>query len=162
MRRSREPEVKRLKFFGPMVELSRLQREVNRLFSLFVESNNPVVAPASAWDPSVDIVDDGDKIRILFELPGVEASDVKVTIRGRVMTVRGTKRGRTRPRTGIRFFCMERYFGPFLKSVPLPRPVNSRQAKTKFSGGLLEVVLPRVPDLREKEVEVPVKAEEES
>lgn len=154
--------MRRLKFFGPMVELSRLQREVNRLFSIFVESNNPVVAPASSWDPSVDIVDDGEKIRILFELPGVEAGDLKVTIRGRVMTVRGTKRGKTRPREGIHFYCMERYFGTFLKSVPLPRPVNPRQARTKLSRGLLEVLLPRVPDLREKEVEVPVKSEEET
>jgi HSP20 family protein len=145
-----------------MVELSRLQREVNRLFSIFVESNNPVVAPASAWDPSVDIVDDGERIRILFELPGVEASDLKLTIRGRVLTVRGNKRGKTRPREGLRFYCMERYFGTFLKSVPLPRPVNSRQAKTRLSRGILEVVLPRVPDLREKEVEVPIKSEEES
>ena len=154
--------MRRLKIFGPMVELSRLQREVNRLFSIFVESNNPVVAPASAWDPSVDIVDDGERIRILFELPGVEASDLKLTIRGRVLTVRGNKRGKTRPREGLRFYCMERYFGTFLKSVPLPRPVNSRQAKTRLSRGILEVVLPRVPDLREKEVEVPIKSEEES
>jgi HSP20 family protein len=154
--------MRRLKIFGPMVELSRLQREVNRLFSIFVESNNPVVAPASGWDPSVDIVDDGEKIRILFELPGVEASDLKLTIRGRVLTVRGNKRGKTRPREGLRFYCMERYFGTFLKSVPLPRPVNSRQAKTRLSRGILEVLLPRVPDLREKEVEVPIKSEEES
>jgi HSP20 family protein len=154
--------MRRLKIFGPMVELSRLQREVNRLFSIFVESNNPVVAPASAWDPSVDIVDDGERIRILFELPGIEAGDLKLTIRGRVLTVRGNKRGKTRPREGLRFYCMERYFGSFLKSVPLPRPVNSRQAKTRLSRGLLEVVLPRVPDLREKEVEVPIKSEEES
>jgi HSP20 family protein len=145
-----------------MVELSRLQREVNRLFSIFVESNNPVVAPASGWDPSVDIVDDGEKIRILFEVPGIEASDLKLTIRGRVLTVRGNKRGKTRPREGLRFYCMERYFGTFLKSVPLPRPVNSRQAKTRLSRGILEVLLPRVPDLREKEVEVPIKSEEES
>lgn len=153
--------MRRLKLFGPMVELSRLQREVNRLFSAFVESNNPVIAPASGWDPSVDIVDDGNTIRVLFELPGVDPGDVKVTVRGRVVTIRGTKRGRKRPREGLRFFCMERYFGSFVKSVPLPRPVNSRQAKSKLSRGLLEVVLPRVPDLREKEIEIPVKSEEE-
>jgi len=154
--------LRRLRLFGPMIELSRLQREVNRLFTLFVESNNPVVAPSSAWDPSVDIVDDGEKIRILLELPGVEAGDLRVAVRGRVVTVRGTKRGRTRAREGIRFSCMERYFGAFVKSVSLPRPVNSRQAKSKLSRGLLEIVLPRVPDLREKEIEIPVKPEEES
>jgi HSP20 family protein len=153
--------VRRLKLFGPMIELSRLQREVNRLFTLFVESNNPVVAPSSAWDPSVDIVDDGEKIRVLLELPGVEAGDLRVAVRGRVVTVRGTKRGRTRAREGIRFSCMERYFGAFVKSVSLPRPVNSRQARSKLSRGLLEIQLPRVPDMREKEIEIPVKAEEE-
>jgi HSP20 family protein len=154
--------MKRLRFFGPMVELSRLQSEVNRLFTAFVESNNPVIAPTSGWDPSVDIVDDGERIRILFELPGVDAADVKVTVRGRVVTVRGNKRGKTRPRGGLRFFCMERYFGTFVKSVPLPRPVNTRQAKSKLAGGLLEVVLPRVPDLREKEVEIAVRSDEEA
>ena len=154
--------MRRLRLFGPMIELSRLQREVNRLFTLFVESNNPVVAPSSAWDPSVDIVDDGEKIRILLELPGVEAGDLRVAVRGRVVTVRGTKRGRTRAREGIRFSCMERYFGAFVKSVSLPRPVNSRQAKSKLSRGLLEIALPRVPDLREKEIEITVKPEEES
>ena len=153
--------MRRLRFFGPMVELSRLQSEVNRLFTAFVESNNPVIAPTSGWDPSVDIVDDGERIRILFELPGVDAADVKVTVRGRVVTVRGNKRGKTRPRGGLRFFCMERYFGSFVKSVPLPRPVNTRQAKSKLSRGLLEVVLPRVPDMREKEVEIAVRSEEE-
>jgi HSP20 family protein len=145
-----------------MVELSRLQREVNRLFTTFVESNNPVVSPASGWDPSVDVVEDGEKVRVLVELPGVDAADVKVTVRGRVVTVRGNKRGRTRAREGLRFFCMERYFGTFVKSVPLPRPVNPRQAKSRLSRGLLEVVFPRVPDLREKEVEIAVRTEEEA
>jgi HSP20 family protein len=85
-----------------------------------------------------------------------------VTVRGRVVTVRGNKRGKTRPREGLRFFCMERYFGTFVKSVPVSRPVNARQAKSKLSRGLLEIVLPRVPDLREKEVEIAVKADEEA
>ena len=56
---------------------------------------------------------------------------------------------------------MERYFGSFLKSVPLPRPVNSHLAKTRMKDGILEVFLPRVPDLREKEIEIPVTAEAE-
>ena len=56
----------------------------------------------------------------------------------------------------MRFFCMERYFGGFVKSVPLPRPVNSHHAKRRrLKNGLLEVLLPRVPDLREKEIRDP-------
>jgi HSP20 family protein len=139
-----------------MVELSRLQGELNRLFATFVESNKRVGGASTAWDPSVDLLDDGEKLRVLVELPGLEADDMRVTIRGRVLMIRGTKKGRVRPRGGIRFFCMERYFGSFVKSVPLPRPVNNREAKAVLKNGLLEVILPRVPDQREKEYELPV------
>ena len=149
------------RFYGPIVELSRLQGELNRLFAAFVETNNRGTPPASSWDPNVDVVDDGEVIRLLVELPGVEPADVKVSIRGRVLVVRGSKKGRIRVQKGIRFFCMERYFGSFLKSVPLPRPVNSHLAKTRMKDGILEVFLPRVPDMREKEIEIPVTAEPE-
>ncbi len=150
------------KFYGPIVELSRLQGELNRLFAAFVETNNKSGTPAAtAWDPNVDVLDDGETIRILAELPGVEAADVRVSIRGKVLMIRGTKKGRIRAREGMRFFCMERYFGAFVKSVPLPRPVNSHHAKTRMKHGLLEVILPRVPDLREKEIEIPVASEQE-
>ena len=149
------------RFYGPIIELSRLQSELNRLFAAFVETNDKGGTPASSWDPNVDVVDDGEVIRILVELPGVEADDVKVTIRGRVVMIRGTKKGRIRAKEGMRFFCMERYFGGFLKSVAIPRPVNSHHAKTRLKNGLLEVILPRVPDLREKEIEIVVQPEPE-
>jgi HSP20 family protein len=149
------------RFYGPIIELSRLQSELNRLFAAFVETNDKGGTPASSWDPNVDVVDDGETIRILVELPGVEAGDVKVSIRGRVVMIRGTKKGRIRTKEGMRFFCMERYFGGFLKSIAIPRPVNSHHAKTRLKNGLLEVILPRVPDLREKEIEIPVQPEQE-
>lgn len=148
------------KFYGPLVELSRLQSELNRLFSLFVESNKGG-SSASSWDPNVDLVDDGEKIRVLIELPGVEPEDVKLTIRSRVLTVKGVKKGRVRTREGIRFFCMERYFGAFAKSVPLPRPVNTHRVTAVLKDGLLEVTLPRVGDQREKELEIAVTGGEE-
>jgi HSP20 family protein len=149
------------RLYGPMVELSRLQTELNRLFATFVETKGGVGAAASAWDPNVDVLDDGETVRVLIELPGVEADDVRVSIRGRLLTVRGTKKGKIRSREGVRFFCMERYFGGFVKSVPLPRPVNTHQAVTRMKNGLLEVVLPHVPDQREKEYVLAVKNEDE-
>ena len=149
------------RLYGPMVELSRLQTELNRLFATFVETKGGVGAAASAWDPNVDVLDDGETIRVLIELPGVEADDVRVSIRGRLLTVRGTKKGKIRSREGVRFFCMERYFGGFVKSVPLPRPVNTHQAGTRMKNGLLEIVLPHVPDQREKEYVLSVKNEDE-
>jgi HSP20 family protein len=148
------------KFYGPLVELSRLQSELNRLFTLFVESNKGA-SSGSSWDPNVDLLDDGERIRVFVELPGVEAEDVTVTIRGRVLTVRGAKKGRIRSREGIRFFCMERYFGVFVKTLPLPSPVNTHRATAKLKDGLLEVVFPRVSDQREKELNIRVQSQDD-
>ena len=55
------------RFYGPLVELSRLQSELNRLFSLFVESNKSVTS-GSSWDPNVDILDDGEKLVLTVNL----------------------------------------------------------------------------------------------
>ncbi|HLN57233.1 MAG TPA: hypothetical protein VK416_01660, partial [Thermoanaerobaculia bacterium] len=41
------------------------------------------------------------------------------------------------------------------------RPVNTHRAVTKLKDGLLEVVFPCVPDLREKELAITVRSEEE-
>jgi HSP20 family protein len=143
-----------------LVELSRLQSELNRLFSLFVE-NNKAASSGSSWDPNVDLLDDGQNVRVLIELPGIEAEDVAITVRGRVLTVRGNKKGRIRSHEGIRFFCMERYFGGFIKSIPLPGPVNTHRATTKLKDGLLEVSFPRVNDQRERELNIAVISAEE-
>ena len=129
------------RFYGPIVELSRLQGELNRLFAAFVETNNRAARPPDrVLGPQRRRPRRRrDDPRSSSSCPGVEADDVKVSIRGRVLMIRGTKKGRIRAAEGMRFFCMERYFGGFVKSVPLPRPVNSHHAKTRMKHGLLEV-----------------------
>ena len=56
---------------------------------------------------------------------------------------------------------MERYFGGFVKTIPLPGPVNTHRAETRLKDGLLEVSFPRVNDQREKELQITVTAIEE-
>ena len=109
------------RFYGPIIELSRLQSELNRLFAAFVETNDKGATPASSWDPNVDVVDDGEMIRILVELPGVEAGDVKRLASGAASSWSAApRRAASAAKEGMRFFCMERYFGGFLKSIATP------------------------------------------
>ena len=55
----------------------------------------------------------------------------------------------------MRFFCMERYFGRLREvgpAAPSGQFASGEDASMKH--GLLEILLPRVPDLREKEIEI--------
>ena len=150
------------KYFGPMVQISRLQAELNRLFAGIIETNRGSATAISTWDPSLDIVDDGETVQVIAEIPGVDASDLTLTLEGRNLTIRGNKRGRVRPRETVKFLCMERYFGSFVKAISLHVPVNPNKARAVMADGVLTITLPRVPDLRRKVAEISVQVEEPS
>ena len=140
--------MKRTRIYGPMVEIGRLQAELNRLFAGILESQGTLPAGAS-WDPNADVVEEPGELTILVEVPGLSAAELSVGVQGNALVVRGTKRAPTSPAEASRFLCMERFFGEFEKRVPLPVPVNVRRARATLANGVLTIVLPRVEDRRE-------------
>jgi HSP20 family protein len=146
--------------FGPMVEISRLQAELNRLFAGVLEDHRAALAAANRWDPSADILESAQEIQVLIELPGVAAEDLAVAVRRGAVEIKGTKRTENRPTDKTKFLCMERYFGEFEKTISLPAPANLRQATATLRDGVLMIRFPRVVDKREKSYEIRVRIEE--
>src|SRR2546425_5642364 len=48
-------------------------------------------AATTAWLPLVDIFEEPDVIRLVAEIPGVKPEDVKISVEGNLLTVKGTK-----------------------------------------------------------------------
>jgi HSP20 family protein len=145
----------RARLFGPVVEIRRLQSEINRLFAGILASQS-VSAGAASWDPSVDLIETDEEVRLVMELPGVAAGDLTIRAQSGSVLVRGRKRSEERPNRGVRFLCMERSFGEFEKAIVLPAPVNLRRASARFRDGLLIVTFPRVVDQRRRSFDIPV------
>jgi HSP20 family protein len=142
--------VTRPRLFGPMVEITRLQSELNRLFASILEGSRATLAAAATWDPSADILENASEILVVMEVPGVAPEDLFVGVRRGVVVVRGTKRPAERPADSTKFLCMERYFGEFEKTIALPAPVNLREAVATLRAGVLTIRFPRVVDQRDK------------
>ncbi len=54
-------------------------------------------------------------------------------------------------------YCrLERFFGKFERSVPLPIPVESNKVKATYRNGLLEIHLPKAEAVRSKEIKIDV------
>ena len=86
-----------VKLYGPIVELSRLQGELNRLFAAFVESNKSVAGASTSWDPSVDLVDeftDRYPMEVLCRVMGVPPADIP-RLKNRVWTENLGESGKT-------------------------------------------------------------------
>jgi HSP20 family protein len=124
--------------WDPERELQTLRDRVNRLFE---ESSNP---EAGLWDPAVDVYETGPAVVLEAELPGVVLSAVEILVRGTDLILRGerpiSQRGGVGP-GGHQH--LERSYGPFLRSFPLPDDARPERRQVSMENGVLRVVIPR-------------------
>ena len=83
-------------------------------------------------------------IVVRVELPGLdrEEDDCQICIEGNVLYLSGEKRF-VRETTDSTYHLMERAYGAFRRSIPLPRNVNIDQVESSFKNGVLTVRLPK-------------------
>src|SRR5437870_13891873 len=78
----------------PMLDLLyQLEQRMGRSFNEPLRAFEwPVPeAATTAWMPLVDIFEEPDVIRLVAEIPGVKPEDVKISVEGNLLTVKGTK-----------------------------------------------------------------------
>ena len=139
---------------GALLEVARIQSEINRLFDNLLDLD---AAPEGgvSWQPNVDILETEGSLELSVELPGVDADSVSLKIHSGNVIVEGVK-ARPEPRGEIQYHTAERAFGAFRRVVQLGVPVNTRIAKARLADGLLRITFPRVPDLRGEVVTIEV------
>lgn len=96
----------------------------------------------STFQPRLDVVDDGDALRVIAELPGMERKDVEVMVEDDAIVLRGEKRLESESEEkGC--YRLERAFGSFQRVIPLPEGVDVERAEAKFDKGVLTLRLPK-------------------
>ena len=93
-----------------------------------------------AWTPPVEVSQQGDKIVVRADLPGLRKEDIDVEVNDGVLTISGErKEEREENRDG--FYRSERSYGQFYRAIPLPDGASSEQVDAKFNDGVLEITL---------------------
>jgi HSP20 family protein len=127
--------------------ISRFQAEIDRLFQEAVQLGDTNM-PVGEWQPHVDVVETPESVLILAELPGMAAADLKIEARGTLVHISGTK---STPLPGvqrIRFHCLERGHGRFVREIQLFSPVNTHNGTARLVDGLLTIEFPKVQEKR--------------
>jgi HSP20 family protein len=140
--------------FGPLLEVARIQSEINRLFDNLLDLGAGDRA-GSTWIPNVDILESDDTLTVKVELPGVGLEDLDLQVTSGNITIQGNKQ---RPGLSgqVEFLLAERSFGAFRRVIQLGVPVNTRQAKATLKNGLLRICFPKVPNRRGEAVPIEV------
>ena len=108
----------------------------------------------SAWLPPCDVVEDGDGVRIMMELPGVEPDDVRLSLENNILTIRGEKRQQQESTEGGRVHRYERSYGTFERSFSLPNTVDADKVSADYDNGVLTVRLQKAERMRPREIRV--------
>ena len=117
--------------------------EIQDAVSGLVDSAIRNVAPASGRFPRYDLIDVPDEgYVILFDMPGLEKSDVEVSANAGEVTVEG-KRSRPALPEGAEVQRSERTYGRFRRVVRVAGDVDVGAVRARMDNGVLEVRLPR-------------------
>ncbi len=98
---------------------------------------------SQAWRQKVDVIDAGDAIIIMAELPGVEVADIHIQMVGNTLTISG-ERHLPEELEAYHFYLRECSYGPFRRDIQIPAEVEPGEAYADFDNGVLAVTLPKV------------------
>jgi len=132
--------------WDPWKELNALQEDLNRAFSATRTNAADEYPPINVW------TNDGSAI-CTAEIPGIDASDIEVSVVHDTVTIKGTRRPEELSE-GDRFHRRERGFGDFTRTLQMPFKVAQDQVEARVTRGILRVFLPRVEADRPKRIAV--------
>lgn len=140
--------------------LTLLRREMNSLFDNFFRGFElePFKGHFGTFSPSVDIQESVKDIKVTAELPGVDDKDIDVSLGKDSLTIKGEKQEEKEDR-GKDYYRMERSFGSFSRTIPLPAEVDTVKAKAEFKKGVLTVTLPKTSRAIKETKKIPVRTE---
>ncbi len=145
------------KSFGSMLEVARIQSEINRLFDNLLDLGADSSGGRN-WTPNADILEDAGRLVVKIELPGVRAEDLSLSVHNGNVRVEGEKKRPELPGPA-KYDLAERGFGSFRRVIQLGVPVNTRLAEATLKNGLLRICFPKVPNRRGEAVSIEVASE---
>ena len=135
-------------------DLMTFQDEVNRVFDGFLGNMQPE-GQSALLAPPVDVEETPEEFIVRADLPGVAQKDVKVSLMGDTLTIRGTRTDERKTKNGS-FHRTERSQGAFERSFTFGTAVKNDGVSALVRDGVLEVRVPKADEAKLREIEVKV------
>ena len=137
-----------------LVSPNRINHEMERMFNQIAGGHQQECCQDDSI-PRVNIRETDDNISLTFELPGVDQSDVKVTIENNVLTVAG-ERKLDESDEKVTYTRNEISSGSFSRTFTLPRTIDTDSVSADYKNGLLTVAMARKEEAKPKQIEVSI------
>jgi HSP20 family protein len=93
------------------------------------------VLAGECWETAQSVI-------VRLELPGMRKEDIHVSVHRGRLQIRGEKKSSDREELR-HYHLMERAFGRFERSIPLPENIDAARAEVSYLDGVVIVILPK-------------------
>jgi len=132
--------------WDPLRELLALKDRMNKIIeNAMSRSQYGGAADAGTWAPAVDIFETPESVVIAAELPGLSPAEMEIRVADNTLTLKGERK----LEKGIQqenYHRIERSYGTFLRTFPLPSGVKTSETAAEYRQGILHI---RIPKARE-------------
>jgi HSP20 family protein len=126
--------------WDPPLVLESIRMTMNSLCAaLFIRSST--FFEELPWEPPVDMFLFGDTLVVEISVPGAEKDKVSIHSTSSLLIIDG----KVELPEDVReedFLSLERSYGRFSRTVPLPRPVLPEEMKAEYRDGIIRLVFP--------------------
>jgi HSP20 family protein len=121
-----------------------LRRDIDSLFDNFFRGFDTEFfgSGTGVFMPKADVRESEKEFRISVELPGMDEKDIDVALTRDMLTIRGNKKEEQEDK-GKNYHRLERSYGSFSRTIPLPVAVESEKIEANFRKGVLSIRLPK-------------------
>jgi HSP20 family protein len=110
---------------------------------------------ARVWVPAIDLIEKKDAYLVCAEMPGVDRSNIEITLEKNVLTISGQKAATIEARDEeLRVFAAERVSGNFSRSLRMPDHIDSEKIAADYRDGVLTVTIPKAEIAQPRKIEV--------
>jgi HSP20 family protein len=106
--------------------------------------------------PLVDIIDEGNNIKVKVELPGLKKEDINVDAHEDYIKIEG-KAKKENKENKKNYYRYEMRSNSFSRTIPMPEKIVSSKVSGELKNGVLELNAPKIHETKKKTSKVKIK-----
>ena len=123
--------------------IDRLKRDMDRMVQRMLSEFKAASTPGITWkQPSYDLIETEEDIVLKAEIPGADPDKLEIDITDNILTIEGETKQEAVSREES-YHRIERRYGSFSRSIPIPRRIVLSKVKATYKKGVLTVVMPK-------------------
>jgi HSP20 family protein len=124
---------------------------MDRLFETFTDG--PSHHSGAGVFPLVNLKESKDNYYLRAELPGVNNSDLDLSVTDNTLTISGERKIPSET-DAAKYHRREREAGKFSRAIALPGEIEAERVEASLVNGILNIVVPKAPKTKPRQITV--------